>query len=200
MGKNGLTFRGPAAEILVAVGSHNPLKLAATRSVIRRVFPEAEFVAVASESGVSINPSSNRETIIGARTRAKTARGRAGADWGIGLEGGITRVGKEWFTCVWGVIWDGKDETRGGGVHFQLPPLVLKGILQNNTEMGTGIDKLTGMRMTKRRMGAEGILTNGLIDRKDTFETTLIYALAPRLSRKYYLPPRHKGSKKKPQK
>ena len=173
-------------KISVAVGSQNPLKLEASRSVIGRLFPEAEFVSLPADSGVSINPTSNRETIAGARARAEAARNKAGADWGVGLEGGITPVGGEWFTCVWCVIRDRQRETRGGGVHFQLPPKVLKDILQDGREMGDGMDALTGQTMSKRRMGAEGILTGGLVDRTATFENALIYALAPRISADYY--------------
>ncbi len=173
-------------KISVAVGSQNPLKLEAARSVISRIVPEAEFVSLPADSGVSANPASNRETIEGARGRAEAARKESGADWGVGLEGGITPVGEDWFTCVWCVIRDGVRETRGGGVHFQLPPDVLRVILEDGGEMGDGMDKLTGLKMTKRRMGAEGILTNGLVDRKTTFETALIYALAPWISEEYY--------------
>lgn len=172
----------------IAVGSQNPLKLAALKSVLERIRPGDEFVPAAAESGVSHTPLSNSETIAGARKRAEEARRISGADWGVGLEGGMSRVGGEWFTCVWCAIADGNVTTAGGGVHFQLPPAVVRAIIEGGKEMGPAMDELAGTVMSKRKTGAEGILTAGLIDRKTTFEIAVIYALAPRLSPKYYSP------------
>ncbi len=172
----------------IAVGSLNPLKLEAVKNILSRAGRHDQFVAVAAESGVAHTPLSNSETIAGARRRAREAREAAGADRGVGLEGGMNRVGGAWFTCVWCVISDGQRETAGGGVHFQLPDRVVRAILEEGKEMGTAMDELAGTTMSKRRMGAEGLLTGGLIDRQTTFEIAVIYALAPRLSPKYYSP------------
>lgn len=170
----------------IAVGSKNQLKLQAVESVLKNIFPGAEFISVTAESGVSHTPLSNEETISGAKRRAEDARTITGADWGIGLEGGMVKITDTWFTCVWCIIRDGEKETLGGGVHFQLPDRVVRGILDQGEEMGICMDKLTGMTMSKRKMGAEGILTRGLVDRKTTFKNAIIYALAPRISKSYY--------------
>ena len=170
----------------IAVGSKNPLKLEAVESVVRKLHPEAEYFPVAVDSGVSPTPLSNEETIAGARRRAREALTIARADWGVGLEGGMARVGDRWFSGVWCVIWDGEKETTGGGVHFEIPESVCRGILKEGREMGDCMDELTGLKMTKRRMGAEGILTGGRIDRRRTFQNAVIYALAPYLRRPYY--------------
>jgi inosine/xanthosine triphosphatase len=172
----------------IAIGSLNPLKLAAVKSILSRTSRGDAFVAVAADSGVSHTPLSNSKTIAGARRRAEEARKIAGADWGVGLEGGMNRVAGEWFTCVWCVIFDGRRATAGGGVHFQLPPAVVRAIVEEGKEMGPAMDELAGTTMSKQKMGAEGILTAGLIDRKTTFEIAAIYALAPRLSPEYYPP------------
>jgi inosine/xanthosine triphosphatase len=172
----------------IAVGSHNPLKLAAVKTVLKRIRGGDDFIPIAADSGVSPTPLSNRETIAGARRRAEEALRIAGADWGVGLEGGMSRVGEEWFSAVWCVISDGSGASAGGGVHFQLPPAVVRAILKEGKEMGPAMDELTGTTMSKRKMGAEGILTEGLIDRETTFQIAVIYALAPRLSPEYYSP------------
>ncbi len=173
----------------IAVGSQNPLKLAAVEDVFSRAGITGEFTAVAAGSGVSSTPLANAETIAGARRRAEEARRISGADWGIGLEGGMDRTGEDWFTCVWCAIADRNGSTIGGGVHFQLPPGVVRSILEQGREMGDAMDELAGTVMSKRKMGAEGILTAGLIDRKSTFKIAVIYALAPRLLPQYYSPP-----------
>lgn len=170
----------------IAVGSKNPLKLQAVESILKNIFPGSEYISLKAESGVSHTPLSNEETISGAEKRAEDARKITGADWGVGLEGGMVKIAGTWFTCVWCIIRDGEKETLGGGVHFQLPDLVVRGILDEGKEMGTCMDELTGMTMSKQKMGAEGILTRGLIDRKTTFKNAVTYALAPRISETLY--------------
>lgn len=170
----------------IAVGSKNPLKLNAVEAVLENIFPGSEYIAVTSESGVSHTPLSNEETISGAKKRAEDARKITGAEWGVGLEGGMVKIAGTWFTCVWCIIRDGEKETLGGGVHFQLPDQVVRGILDQGKEMGTCMDGLTGVTMSKRKMGAEGLLTGGLIDRETTFKNAVTYALAPRISKPYY--------------
>lgn len=175
-------FDGSAASIAtIVVGSANPLKLRAVAETAGRIRPGCRVSARPAASGVSDNPLSNEETIAGALERARAARKSAGAGWGVGLEGGMTLIGGEWYTCVWCVIWDGEADTRGGGVHFQLPPPVIRAVLEEGKEIGRCMDELTGMARTKRRMGAEGILTAGLIDRTAGFVSSFIYALSPRL-------------------
>ena len=173
----------------IAVGSKNPLKLSAVESICKKIHPGAEYFPVDVNSGVSHTPLSNEETIAGARRRAQEALTIARADWGVGLEGGMARVGDRWFSGVWCVIRDGEKETMGGGVHFEIPDFVCRGILEEGREMGDCMDELAGMKMTKRRMGAEGILTGGKIDRLRTFQNAVIYALAPYLCRPYYQEP-----------
>ena len=170
----------------IAVGSKNPLKLEAVKIILKKLYPEAEYVPVEVDSGVSHTPLTNEETIAGARRRAKEAMDLARADWGVGLEGGMARVGDRWFSGVWCVIRAGEEESLGGGVHFELPPSVCRGILEESREMGDCLDELTGLKMTKQRMGAEGILTGGRIDRLRTFQNAVIFALAPYLNPLYY--------------
>lgn len=170
----------------VAVGSKNPLKRRAVADVLKRVRPGAAVAAVEAVSGVSATPLSNAETIAGAVRRARAARDQTGADWGLGLEGGMARIAGRWFTCVWCAVWDGKRETVGGCVHCEVPPAVVRGIVSGGREMGDCMDDLTGLRRTKRRMGAEGILTAGLVDREKSFRNAVLYALAPRITAGYY--------------
>ncbi|HOO78289.1 MAG TPA: inosine/xanthosine triphosphatase [bacterium] len=172
----------------VAVGSRNPLKIAAVEAVLAAFRPGLLVRGVAVSSGVAATPLSNPETIAGARQRARLAREATGDDWGIGLEGGMAVYDGRWFSGVWCVIRDGRIETRGGGVHFELPPEAARRIVEEGVEMGTAMDGLAGIEMSKRKMGAEGILTRGLIDRSATFRTAVRYALAPFLHPDWYRP------------
>ena len=72
-----------------AIGSTNPIKVAAARSVMRRIFG-AGVVIVPVAGGVSAQPWGDVETRRGAIHRAHTALLNAtDAELGLGLEGGV---------------------------------------------------------------------------------------------------------------
>ncbi|MDD5555913.1 MAG: inosine/xanthosine triphosphatase [bacterium] len=170
----------------IAVGSRNPLKIEAVRNVAARVFDGVTVEGVAVDSGVRGNPLTDAETIAGAVARARAAREKTGADLGVGLEGGITRVEGSCYTCVWCAIDDGGRVLKGGGVHVPVPDRVAAMIADEGVEMGAAMDLLTSMRDTKRKMGFEGIVTRGLVDRRGSFESVVAYALSRILSPHLY--------------
>ena len=172
----------------IAVGSHNPLKIKAVETVAAKVFGDVTVEAVRVDSGVRHNPLTDAETLSGAVTRAKAAREKAGADLGVGLEGGITEIGGRCYTCVWCAVDTGKTTLTGGGVHIPVPEEVARLITREGVEMGHAMDRLTGDSDTKRKMGFEGIVTRGLIDRRESFEAVLAYTLAPLISPGLYRP------------
>ena len=79
----------------IAVGSPNPVKVAAARSVIERVWPGATIASVTVPSGVRVMPLSDAECLEGARNRALAAQQVAQADLGIGIEGGVHEAESE---------------------------------------------------------------------------------------------------------
>jgi len=85
-----------------AVGSTNPVKIAAALAVLRRVYGDDVSVeAVAVESGVPHQPWGNEETLRGALNRAHAAQRMSGATLGVGFEGGLLEVQGRVFTCAW---------------------------------------------------------------------------------------------------
>lgn len=180
----------------IAVGSRNPVKLAAVRSVMRRVYPRATIVPADVESGVSANPLSDEEAIRGAVARAKRAARAEAADLGIGMEGSTTVIDGRLMTAGWAAVYDGKRCHIGGGGHVFLPPSVRKRI-REGAELGDAMDELTGGQNTKQKMGAIGILTGGHSNRQLAYEYILIYALAPLLSPQYYRATKQKENRLK---
>lgn len=97
-----------------AVGSLNKAKLSAVKQVVCKVFPckkedskeskeaakeqkEHEIVGCDVQSGVSAQPMSAAECLQGATNRAKAAmKATPSADFAIGLEGGLEKVGEIW--------------------------------------------------------------------------------------------------------
>lgn len=170
----------------VAVGSANPVKLAAARAVIAGAAKDAQVAAHPVPSGVADQPFGDEETIRGARERARAARLAADADLGIGLEGGVVDSPDGMRTCAWCVIVhrDGR-EGVGGSLAMPLPSAVAA-MIREGEELGHAMDRLVAARGTKHGAGAVGILTDGRIDRQGAYEVLVTYALAPFLTSALY--------------
>lgn len=163
----------------VAVGSENPVKVGASRTVISHYAPGATFASLAVASGVADQPFGDEETIRGARTRALAARESADADLGVGLEGGVVDGPGGMRTCAWCVIVhrDGRSGL-GGSLSMPLPDGVAE-LVRAGEELGHAMDRFAATRGTKHGRGAVGILTRDRIDRQDAYEMLVTYAMAP---------------------
>lgn len=172
---------------LVAVGSTNPVKVAAARAVFGRVAPRAVVTGVAVASGVPDQPWGDDETVRGAATRARGALAaladlpneRGHAALGVGFEGGVVAEPDGAVrSCAWAAV-AAADGTVGvgGSLAMPLPPPVAR-LLRDGVELGHAIDRLTDASNTKHGGGAVAVLTRGLVDRRQAYEVILAYALA----------------------
>jgi non-canonical (house-cleaning) NTP pyrophosphatase len=79
--------------MIAVVGSRNPVKIAAARAVLSRVYGEGVQVEACSvQSCISDQPWGAEETLRGALNRALAALSVDGASLGVGLEGGLVEV------------------------------------------------------------------------------------------------------------
>jgi inosine/xanthosine triphosphatase len=177
------------AVMRIAVGSESPAKLRAVCAVCARAFPGAAVEAVPVASAVAAQPTSEEETVRGARHRARVARERAGADLGIGLEGGIYRDGRGYWLCAWAAAVDAAGrEGLASGIRFPLPAWMGARALAGE-ELGAIVDDQLGRPEAHEAWGAIGLLTRGLLDRQAALEQALLAALAPFLTADLYAAP-----------
>jgi inosine/xanthosine triphosphatase len=170
----------------IAVGSTNPVKIEAVRSVVERVWPGAEIVQRAVASGVPAMPMNDADCLAGARNRAKAARIAEDATLGIGLEGGVNLEPAGLMLLGWVVAVDGRGgEGVGGTARLPLPAPIAERVLAG-AELGPVMDELLGQHNVKQKGGAVGALTAGLVLRKETFAVAVAYALAPFVSPQFY--------------
>ena len=163
----------------IAVGSANPVKVEAVRTMAQRIWPEVELVAMDVPSGVSAMPMSDTEALTGARNRAQAARQAAAADLGVGLEGGVNVESFGLALHGWVVITDGNGrEGIGGGARLPLPQSIAKRVLAGE-ELGDVMDDVLNDHNVKQKGGAVGALTAGLVMRQETFAVAVAYALSP---------------------
>jgi inosine/xanthosine triphosphatase len=172
---------------LVAVGSTNPVKIAAACAVLEALLSGVRVEGVAVASQVADQPFGDDETIRGAITRASAAREALAADLGIGIEGGVVDgADGAMRTCAWAAVVSASGRTGiGGSLAIALPDSVARSI-RDGLELGHAMDRLIGGRDTKHGKGAVGILTAGLVDRQRAYEVLVTYALAPFLTPELY--------------
>lgn len=181
---------------LVIVGSRNPTKVDAVKLVLQRAVADRllEFTSVEVKgeevpSGVSVQPVGEEETRRGALNRARQALAlyeKEGAEFGVGLEGGITYLEEEVYTNAWCAIVDRKGNSSfGGGLIMPLPPVIQRD-LKAGFELGDATDRLYKVQNSKHSGGALGYLSKGLHHRRAAYEALFIYALTRFLNRELY--------------
>lgn len=164
----------------VAIGSQNPVKIEGARSAFTKVWPEQSWEVNGAEvsSGVSSQPMSDAEAIRGAGNRARRARAALDADFGVGIEGGISKVGKHYFTCGWAVVVDRDgNEGIGSSIRMIVPEKMMR-LIREGKELGEVCDVIFGGENTKQHQGHFGLMTNNAITRPQAYRDGVISALA----------------------
>jgi inosine/xanthosine triphosphatase len=172
----------------IAIGTMNGAKNKAVREIIESVWPNAEFISVETNSGISAQPLNDEEAIKGAINRAKQALSQTEADYGIGLEGTVHTNRYGMFLHGWVAIID-KEHNIGLGqsASIQLPKTIEHRI-NSGEELGPIIQELMkdDKDTIRHNEGTNGILTNGLYTRVKEFEDATRCALAKFVNKEWY--------------
>ena len=167
----------------ILVGSENPVKLEAVREAFQKYYEDVEVIGIKVPSGVPDQPI-NDETLRGAENRAEILKelntnDNLGADFFIGVEGGIVKKHGRWFAFGGMCLMNAEGyKSFGTSAHFQLPEKVIKRLL-NREELGFVMDDIMNQENTKQKTGAIGFFTNGVMDRKELYIPGIISALVP---------------------
>lgn len=173
----------------IAVGSKNPAKIRAAQIVVDKLFPTAKIKVKGIEvlSGVSSQPKSDQEAITGAINRARNTMQKTKADFAIGMEGGVHKIGKHWFECGWIAVIDKNGNLGlGSSARYQVSKKIAK-LIYGGQELGQIVDNLTGQKDVKDREGAMGVVTSGHLPRDIAYSHGIFFAFAPFISdRKFW--------------
>ena len=171
-------------QVRIAVGSTNPVKVAAVESGFASLWAGQSIDAIgfAVNSGVSDQPMSSDETLAGARGRIAELRSQLEAgpfDFFAGIEGGIEIHEGQFFSSAWVVIQaaDGREGRAKSGL-FPLPPEVQR-LVESGLELGHANDQVFQQHNSKQAGGAIGSLTGGQISRQALYEHAMALALIP---------------------
>jgi inosine/xanthosine triphosphatase len=172
--------------LVIAVGSTNPAKVTGVRAMAKRIFGNLRMRVkpVAVHSRISAQPLSWAETARGATERAVCAY-ESGADYGVGIEAGLQRIGERYYDAQFCAVFDGERATMGLSMGFEYPQHVLRRALRGS-EIGSIIAELSGDEETKHKAGAIGFLSRGLLRRSEMAAQAFACAMIPRISASIY--------------
>ena len=163
----------------VVVGSKNQSKLTAVKTVFEYFFNPIEVVGLSVSSMVSDQPASLDEMYQGALTRAQASLHVANdADYGVGIEGGVTNDSFGWYKSALVVIVNRNGEIgigRSGGL--VIPESITTEIAKGKN-LSDITDTLFGTKDVGKGRGFFGVITNDFINRSSATEHGIAFALS----------------------
>ena len=173
--------------IRIVVASKNPVKMDAVKEGFSMFMTETiDLSGVSVESGVSDQPMSDAETLLGAESRVENARNQfSGFDFYVGIEGGVEDSVSGLMAFAWVVISNGERTGKARTASFFLPPEVAK-LVHQGMELGDADDMVFAKNNSKQQNGAVGLLTNDAITRKSLYMPAVQLALIPFLNPELY--------------
>ena len=174
----------------ILVGSQNPVKIKSVKSAFSKFFDDIEVKGISVDSKVPDQPI-NDDTFIGAKNRAEALYKlndiqKLDAEYFVGIEGGVSKIFDRWFAygCMC-IMNSSRKVSFGTSPHFELPKSIMEELLKGK-ELGEVMDEIMNEENTKHKSGAIGFFTNGVMDRKELYESGLITALVPFLHERLY--------------
>ena len=177
--------------MIIAVGSENPVKINAVKEIMSRIYGNVKVIAYSVDPGVSKQPASLEEIVEGAINRARMVFAKnSSVDLGVGIEAGITRVPNTitgYMDFAYCAIIDKESKiTLGASPGFEYPPIVIDKIFSEGKEVGEVFDEILHEHDVKKRMGAVGYLTHGMLNRTGFVKLSVLMAMIPRLNHEHF--------------
>ena len=176
---NGVCSRnGDTEAIDIAVGSLNPVKIEAVRSVMERIYGQVRIFAYDAPSEVPEQPF-GEQTPQGAKNRARNAIN--GHTLSVGIEAGVFEMFDTLYDIQYCAVLDKDGKyTIGTGSGFRYPDRVVEEV-RNGMTVGDAMKKVYGKDNPGKAQGAIGILSKGILDRKSLTEQSVLAAMLPRI-------------------
>jgi len=170
--------------IKVVVASLNPVKNKAVEEAFLTLFKvKIDIQSIDVPSEVKEQPLSDLETFKGASNRAKNSRNIfPEADYWVGIEGGVDLFESDYYHAFgWVYIMRGEKVSFSRSSTFPLS-IEITDMINKGKELGTITDELFGLKESKKKGGIIGVLTNGVVDRKELYVQPVQFALIPFLN------------------
>ena len=174
--------------MLVVVGSTSPVKVKATQCAFDIFFEDVEVRGLDIPSGVKPFPLSDEETLRGALNRVKQlSEVEPGADYYVGLEGGLSQLGDWMVVKQLAVVVSGDEVGLGVSPGYVCPDRLYKLIISASDAVGRrAIDEYFEEPEVLSKQGPIGVLTHGSMSRTHASMEAVVCALTRFISTRYY--------------
>jgi inosine/xanthosine triphosphatase len=157
-------------KVKIIVASENPIKIQCVKNIFSKFFEKIEVVGKKIKTKLPEQPKTEEETIQGAIKRAEEIVKKYRPDFGVGIEGGLEYIEGRLFVFAWVCIKSKAGKIGlGRTASFPLPPIIEK-LIKEGKELGEPDDIVFGIKNSKRKMGAIGLLSHGKLDRTKLYE------------------------------
>lgn len=165
--------------MLVAVGSMNPTKINPVREIFSKHFPHVIVKGITVPSDVAEQPMDIDAMYKGALTRAKNAiKEVKGAQYGVGIEGGLHKHSFGWFEHSIVVIINKKGHIGVGASGGLVLPEIIMDSIHKGQNLEEAIDAHFKTNKIGEGIGMFGILTKGVVTRSEGVKHGVAFALA----------------------
>lgn len=158
------------------------MKINAALRGFMAMFPQHAFDVdgISVPSGVSDQPFTDEETLLGALNRASGAKdAHPTADYWVGIEGGVHETDHGLAERAWVVVHaaDGRMGKGSSGTFFLPPPIAE--LIRAGKELADACDIVFEGSDCRQSNGAVGLLTGDVIHRTSLYEHAIALALIP---------------------
>ncbi len=194
--------------MVIAVGSRNPPKVDAVRSVFRQLaahhrrFEITQLITRDAPSGTPETPTRLHHLQRGAVHRVQYLRDVFShlnrVDFYIGLEGGLYQVEIQktphTFLQSWVYVQNDSTGFYGSSGNLPVPQAIAHAVFEEDRSLGDIMEEATGKTDIPDQEGAFGTFTQQFITRQHSFETALLCALTPFYNQESYAQSPHESS------
>lgn len=176
--------------MIVAVGSTNPTKIQPVEHIFSHHFKGCIVRGVTVPSGVSEQPMDIDEMYKGALNRAKNALKKTkGAEYGVGIEGGLHKHSFGWFEHSIVVIVNTEGQIGIGATGGLVLPEIIMTSIHKGKNLEEAIDSHFKTDKIGEGMGMFGIFTKGVVTRSEGVRHGVAFALSRFLHKRVYETP-----------
>jgi inosine/xanthosine triphosphatase len=177
-------------KIKFAIGTTNPVKIESVKEALIKVYKDNKKFEIFfnnSDSEISSLPKSDKECIVGARNRSlNILKIFPDVDYGVGIEGGLDINDNGVFLITWIVIINKyKEEGIGCGPKICLPKKAANLVFKDN-KLTDIMQLYINDKNIKTNIGADGILSNNFVDRKESTKIAFLCAFSKFINTKCY--------------
>lgn len=171
----------------IIVGSNSPVKIEATKQAFSEYFSGFSVKSVPIASGVNPFPWSDEEMLQGAMNRAEGAlKAVPGADFYVGLEGGLQELGEWMMVKQVAVVISGGETGVGVSSGYDCPRGLLDQIKPQRDSDRRKIDAFFGSEEILSKEGPIGVLTRSRMTRTESSRDAVVCALTRFVCPEYY--------------